>query len=90
MHMKRIIFLGLFCVALLAVAGPAAAVDGKTPIWRFNSHVTELPFPRSERAELSLGFWRVLDGMRFLLRLGNGGLPQGRLAGALSETHRQM
>ena len=52
-HMRRIIiFVGLICVVLLAAAaGPAAAADGKAPSWRFNSHGTELPFPRSERAE---------------------------------------
>jgi hypothetical protein len=51
-HMRRIIILlGLLCVVLLAAAGPAAAIDGRTPAWRFNSHGTELPFPRDERAE---------------------------------------
>lgn len=52
MDMRRIIILlGLFCVGFLALSGPAAAVDGRTPPWRFNSHGMELPFPRSERAQ---------------------------------------
>lgn len=51
-HMRQIIiFLALFFVVLLATTGPAAAADGKASSWRFNSHGTDLPFPRSERAE---------------------------------------
>jgi len=50
--MRRIIILlGLFCVGLLAFSGPATAVDGKAPRWRFNAHGAELPFPRGEHAE---------------------------------------
>jgi hypothetical protein len=37
-----------------------------------------------------LGVKRVLDAMRIILRLGNGGLPERGFAGALPETDGQM
>ncbi|HEX3341328.1 MAG TPA: hypothetical protein VHT68_19370 [Pseudolabrys sp.] len=50
--MKRAgIQLGLLFAGILMAAGPAAAVDGKAPSWRYNSHSPDLPFPHSRRAE---------------------------------------
>ena len=50
--MKRAgILLGLLFIGILMAAGPAAAVDGKTPSWRYNAHSPDLPFPHSRRAE---------------------------------------
>ena len=45
------IFLGLFFLGILTAAVPAAALEGKTPVWRYYAHSSELPFPRSKRAE---------------------------------------
>jgi hypothetical protein len=41
----------LFLVGILMLAGNASAADGKTTVWRHNGHGSELPFPRSERAQ---------------------------------------
>jgi hypothetical protein len=52
MHMRRIIVvLRALCTVLLVAVGPATAGDAKAASWRFNSHTTELPYPRSERAD---------------------------------------
>jgi hypothetical protein len=50
--MKRtLILLGLLFVGTLIGASQAPAIDGKAPVWRYNSHTRELPFPRGERAQ---------------------------------------
>ena len=49
------IFLGLFFLGILMAAVPAAALEGKMPVWRYNAHSSELPFPRSKRAEVRVG-----------------------------------
>ena len=48
--MKRSLILIALLLAGIVVysAGPAAAADGK---WRYNTQRSELPFPRSERAQ---------------------------------------
>ena len=69
------ILLGLLLVGVLMAAAPVAAAEGQAPLWRYNAHNQELPFPRSKRAEFGLGLRHLLDRMRFLLCLGVGWLP---------------
>jgi hypothetical protein len=45
------IFFGLVLIGIVTIAGAAYAADGKTTTWRYNAHSSELPFPRSERAQ---------------------------------------
>jgi hypothetical protein len=45
------IFAALLSVGILTLTGNACAADGKTTVWRYNGHGSELPFPRSERAQ---------------------------------------
>jgi hypothetical protein len=40
----------LVLVGILMSAGICHAADSKPASWRYNAHVRELPFPRSERA----------------------------------------
>jgi len=48
---RSCIFLGLLFVGILMAAVPANALEGKAPVWRYNAHTAELPFPRSKRAD---------------------------------------
>jgi hypothetical protein len=64
---------------------------------RWQGAVLALQFARdraaisTERARrVSLGVWRLLDRMRFLLCMGHGWLPAGRYAGTMPETYGQM
>jgi hypothetical protein len=42
---------GVVSLVLVIIAGAAWAADNKVPSWRYNAHGSELPFPRSERAQ---------------------------------------
>ena len=43
------IFLSLVSIGIVLIAGAAYAAEKRT--WRYNAHSSELPFPRSERAQ---------------------------------------
>lgn len=45
------IFASLLSIGIVTIAGAAYAGEGKTVTWRYNAHSSELPFPRSERAQ---------------------------------------
>ena len=50
--MKRTgILTGLILIGIVVTGLPAEAVDGRAPPWRYNAHSSDLPFPRSGRAE---------------------------------------
>jgi hypothetical protein len=40
----------LLAIGIVMIAGTASAADNTTS-WRYNAHGSELPFPRSERAQ---------------------------------------
>ena len=42
---------GLAAIGIVMIAGAAFAAEGKTMTWRYNAHSSDLPFPRSERAQ---------------------------------------
>lgn len=42
---------GLVLIGIVISAGAANAVEGKAATWRYDGHSSELPFPRSERAQ---------------------------------------
>jgi hypothetical protein len=48
--MKQILS-GLLFVGILMAAGLATAADEKAAPWRYNTHGSDLPFPRDGRAE---------------------------------------
>ena len=45
------ILVALVAMAIVMIAGTTLASDSTMPSWRFNAHSSELPFPRSERAQ---------------------------------------
>ena len=45
------ILAGLAAIGILLLAGAAWAADTRTATWRYIAHSSELPFPRSERAQ---------------------------------------
>ena len=46
MIISLVLIAGTMCI------GAASAGDGRVATWRYNSHDRELPFPRSERAQV--------------------------------------
>ena len=57
------IFAGLLSLGITMIAGDACAADNKTS-WRYNTHGSELPFSRSERAQAVWGSdrcWRECE-----------------------------
>ena len=42
---------GLVSIGIVMIAGAAFTAEGKTMTWRYNLHSSDLPFPRSERAQ---------------------------------------
>ena len=45
------ILAGLVSIGIAMIAATAFGTEGKTPTWRYNAHSSELPFPRSQRAQ---------------------------------------
>jgi hypothetical protein len=45
------IFAGLVATGIVMIASATWAADSKMTSWRYNAHSSELPFPRSERAQ---------------------------------------
>ena|ERR1041385_6870095 len=45
------LLVGLVSVGIMTIAGTTWAADNTMPSWRYNAHSSELPFPRSERAQ---------------------------------------